>query len=995
MTEKSISQLVSKNGRPIAAATSAPDCFIHDGVSPKNSSGVEWGDAFSEPRSGNAVNFYVTGDEYFRALEKAFASARESIYIIGWQVNFDVELTDGKTLFEHLEKAIEANKSLRIYVMPWLSPKVGVDTGDFETMLAIYQLNAGLAGPARAFAMPAIGQSDMKAGLAMGFSHHQKLVVVDNRIAFVGGMDLAYGRRDDGKFSLAANGRTGNELYNSCIPPIDDITSVQQTRYLTRLELLAACFDGLKGSVGTFATSAPIVPLAHVVDAANSASEALKDKSKQVDDWWDSLNILPNFIRAWKKLPGELADKAARAAYHGIDQQFNGKLEFLRSSGSANAANAASALFGWLNNASMDQLPHDLREETAELIQMFTISALTHLQKSADALPIRYANLKKLRKIVPKSGKAFSAGQPRMPWHDVHSSIEGPSVSDLARNFELRWNAIARRYEDSCQFVSANMIVRSLFSAFGSSPTTQLKLPRIAPPLSPQSQPIAGKAWVQVLRSAPLTLLKDEAKAKRSASPKSAQNNCLKAMLTAISGAQKFIYIEGQFFQSEHGLAASGKKISGPLGALTDITASNNFKRHARDLGIEGVTPEEIVKKLNWTKIGEVKKDQEFMNDLYGVLKNVAAIKASAAMGMSQLNMLNPLGQALAKRIEQAISDGLKFHVYLVLPVHPEGTLDTLNIMTQLHLTMHSLIFGVDSLVNRIRRAIIANDISKRDRIAIKQAREIVAAYKGVELAKRCPDAWQEHLTLLNLRNWATLSSRPVTEQIYVHSKLLIADDRVAVLGSSNINDRSQLGDRDSELAVIIRDDAQVRAKLDGENSVPVSAVVHDLRCRLWRKIFGLMGADNPASALAAVIDKPAAPGTWKAIQELASSNAMAYQTAFPFLPRVTGKSSSIWPTWNATEHKLSSFMPFNQLFWRPRNIREEGVTWGAKHIGHESAPIGVRGFCVALPLEWTAGENNISGMNLTMLAQTDSQDQDTSKVADAGRTHDSKLRSA
>lgn len=42
-------------------------------------------------------------------------------------------------------------------------------------------------------------------------------------------------------------------------------------------------------------------------------------------------------------------------------------------------------------------------------------------------------------------------------------------------------------------------------------------------------------------------------------------------------------------------------------------------------------------------------------------------------------------------------------------------------------------------------------------------------------------------------------------ESIYVHSKLAIADDRRAIIGSSNINDRSLLGDRDSEVAVIIQ----------------------------------------------------------------------------------------------------------------------------------------------------------------------------------------------
>lgn len=36
--------------------------------------------------------------------------------------------------------------------------------------------------------------------------------------------------------------------------------------------------------------------------------------------------------------------------------------------------------------------------------------------------------------------------------------------------------------------------------------------------------------------------------------------------------------------------------------------------------------------------------------------------------------------------------------------------------------------------------------------------------------------------------------------QIYVHSKLMIVDDRITLIGSANINDRSLLGSRDSEV---------------------------------------------------------------------------------------------------------------------------------------------------------------------------------------------------
>ncbi len=38
----------------------------------------------------------------------------------------------------------------------------------------------------------------------------------------------------------------------------------------------------------------------------------------------------------------------------------------------------------------------------------------------------------------------------------------------------------------------------------------------------------------------------------------------------------------------------------------------------------------------------------------------------------------------------------------------------------------------------------------------------------------------------------------PLTEIIYVHSKLMIVDDTCTIIGSANINDRSLLGDRDS-----------------------------------------------------------------------------------------------------------------------------------------------------------------------------------------------------
>lgn len=44
----------------------------------------------------------------------------------------------------------------------------------------------------------------------------------------------------------------------------------------------------------------------------------------------------------------------------------------------------------------------------------------------------------------------------------------------------------------------------------------------------------------------------------------------------------------------------------------------------------------------------------------------------------------------------------------------------------------------------------------------------------------------------------------PISEMIYIHSKIMIVDDTHMIIGSANINDRSMLGSRDHEVGVVI-----------------------------------------------------------------------------------------------------------------------------------------------------------------------------------------------
>ncbi|MFS2106522.1 MAG: phospholipase D-like domain-containing protein [Ralstonia sp.] len=977
--EKQIHQIVGKDGKPAKTAASAPGCFLQ---------GDEF---FSKARKGNAVHYYPTGAEYFEQVASAIENAKTCVFIAGWQVNFDVVLTGKKTLWTCLRTATQHGAI--VYVMPWMSPKVGVDTGDFETALAVIQLNAGLQKP-RAFVLPAVSQCDQVGALGIAFSHHQKQVVIDNKVAFVGGIDLAYGRRDDGRFLLTSDGRTGSELYNSCVPQIHSLTNVEQSQYLTRAELVAACFDNKLGNVAQFLLSAPIKELAMVMDAWSGAKGKIQETKQEISDWWDTVDLVPEFIHKAQEDVEQMkaairvgaidagqnaATGLAQWSFHKLDQTTQTKLKGLWDFGSAQVQDAATALVAWLNGASLANLPPKLLEATAQSIQAFVIRVVLALQAQGDQRKTCYENLEKLGKLLPTGGKSIDPQkQPRMPWHDVHSRVEGPSVYDLSRNFVRRWNGVAKQYE-----LSDGKTVEVLLRKMGTN--TPLKVQRIAAehrPIKPtgESTDMSGNCWVQLLRSAPLKMRKAEAigEGEREA-PTVRESGCLSAMQKAIHGAVHFLYIEGQFFQSQYGedvvgdTDGAGTK-SGPMRALMDLTGSPGYQKYAKQLGIEGIPAAKWFSRVRWSQVDIVQRDlkgggKDFINDLKKVLASQAAIAGFGALGPAQKTLLNPIGKALGDRITRAIQDDLPFHVYIVLPAHPEGTLDTLNIMTQLHLTMQSLVFGTNSLVNRVRRALLAKQYMKGRKVPWAQAERDAGAVDTEELDRSIrTEDWEQYLTLLNLRNWGTIGGRPVTEQIYIHSKLLIADDRTVVLGSANINDRSQIGDRDSELAAIMHDDTSVSVPLDGTNMQRVGASAHSLRKALWSKHFGLLGGAEPASDMAALLDKPADPKTWLAIKGLAVRNAQAYQKAFPFLPKL-GISSSIWPTWNPRTAKLDGYMPFNERFWRNPEKRDESFTWDAKQLLPEHVPTGVRGFVVALPAMWTRGEDNNSGMNLTTLA--------------------------
>jgi len=80
----------------------------------------------------------------------------------------------------------------------------------------------------------------------------------------------------------------------------------------------------------------------------------------------------------------------------------------------------------------------------------------------------------------------------------------------------------------------------------------------------------------------------------------------------------------------------------------------------------------------------------------------------------------------------------------------------------------------------------------------------------------------------------------PVYDQVYVHAKTLIVDDKFVIIGSANINDRSMLGSRDSELCCVVEhQDFKNISGPDGK-TYEVSKFAYHLRLRLMTSYLGL-----------------------------------------------------------------------------------------------------------------------------------------------------------
>lgn len=422
------------------------------------------------------------------------------------------------------------------------------------------------------------------------------------------------------------------------------------------------------------------------------------------------------------------------------------------------------------------------------------------------------------------------------------------------------------------------------------------------------------------------------------------------------------------------------------------------------------------------------------------------------ATGDNQKPVENKLGAAMVNRIVRAHQNNEVFHIIVLMPAVPafagdlksDGALGTRAIM---EFQYNSISRGGHSIMEAARqqgvddpgRYISFYNLRNYDRINTSSTMQQAESQSGVqyEAARREFDdahnreqnsgrigdqyrRYQDAASKTNDRSWDTVSacymdggpdlhSVPwygspegeldafVSEELYIHSKVLIADDRLVICGSANLNDRSQLGSHDSEIAVVIEDPTPLRSRMNGQDFT-ASRFAASLRRQLFRKHLGLLPDqrcddpnanwtpvskdpnhydwDSPADV---VVQDPVSPQFMELWRRTARTNTEVFSKAFHNVPNDAVR------TWDDYDNFFSRHFIIPGAEAKEGEEHKEVDNSGKVEYGHvvrDEFPGGVselkdwlsrvRGSLVEMPLNFLVDVHEMAKQGLSLNAFTD-----------------------
>ncbi|MFL5884995.1 MAG: phospholipase D-like domain-containing protein [Thermoleophilaceae bacterium] len=168
-----------------------------DSIEPPDD-GVLWAAGESPPRAGNELEVLVDGAEMLPAVADAIQRARRHVHVAGWHLTPSFALTRDERPLVLRELLAETAERIPVRVLLWagspakvFKPTRGLVRQERDALITGTRINAELDARERTI-----------------HCHHEKLVVIDDEVAFVGGIDMTSlaGDRWDTSRHLARGG---------------------------------------------------------------------------------------------------------------------------------------------------------------------------------------------------------------------------------------------------------------------------------------------------------------------------------------------------------------------------------------------------------------------------------------------------------------------------------------------------------------------------------------------------------------------------------------------------------------------------------------------------------------------------------------------------------------------------------------------------------------------------------------------------------------------
>lgn len=455
---------------------------------------------------------------------------------------------------------------------------------------------------------------------------------------------------------------------------------------------------------------------------------------------------------------------------------------------------------------------------------------------------------------------------PRMPWHDVHMTLCGPVVLDIVQHYVERWNEIKKRkYRNEARYD---------WLAFPHDVEVSPQEPIARHPHREQWQNMGHRFKQRFHRGYEENYPEEEetpehfgrsphgscrVQVVRSVSDWShgvlTERSIQNAYCQLIQEANHYIYIENQFF-----ISATNDK--GPVsnqiaGALVQriIKAQQDGQKFKVVVvipevpGFAGnVKDESSVKTIMAAQYRTMNRGG---TSIYEELRK-AGIEPTDYIRFYHLRSYDRINAPYKSFIAQMEeSSGVKFQeAHVALGRQWVGNSEDADAPKDMVVVLPSSETTTEKSVQGTKNELKTETVPLP--ATVEEARDIIERFEGGAQGLRSDDPVSDNVaqhmlsdrTGLLDEGWLGTEEEEkfafVSELLYIHSKVMIVDDRKVIMGSANINDRSQKGDGDSEICLVVEDQDLFETRMNGEPYM-AARFAATLRRKLYREHLGLI----------------------------------------------------------------------------------------------------------------------------------------------------------